>query len=424
MRKDQWPTAATCRRSPLRGRPRHPALLAAALLALACATATPAQAPLPDATAPAPAEALTPEARAAAEAQAKQQLTAVRDAMRKVAAEREATEGARAQLVGDLRAAELEVARVDRELRDLDARLAGRQLEIDALVAQESALQARLEAQREAVAALLRSAFALGRHAELRLWFAPEDMAEVGRLLAYHRYLQRDRTERIRALAADLVALAEARRALEAARAALAADRTAREGELAALAASRSQREAAIAALDAALGDQAARLAALGKDERDVQSLIERLRDAIADVPRTLAGAEPLDTRRGRLPWPAGGRVLDAFGSPGADGRRSSGVLIGARSGAEVRAIAHGRVAYADWLRGYGLLVIVDHGDGWMSLYAHHETLRREVGDWVDAGDVLGTAGASGGQSRAGLYFELRHDGRPVDPGRWLAARQ
>ncbi len=411
-----------CRSAPC-ARPRHHAL-AAVLLSLACATATPAQAPAADTPAPAPTEALTPEARAAAEAEAKRSLIAVRDAMRALTAEREATQGARAQLVGDLRTAELEVARIDREVHEIDTRLAERVLEIDALVLQESELQSRLEAQRDAVAALLRSAFALGRHAELRLLFAPEDMPEVGRLLAYHRYLQRDRTTRIKALGIDLAALADARKALETARAALAADRAARETELAALAAGRAQRELAIAALDTALGDQAARLAALGKDERDVQALIERLRDAIADVPGVLAGAEPMQTRRGRLPWPAPGKLLDAFGSAGPDGRRSSGVLIGAASGSEVHAIAHGRVAYADWLRGYGLIVIVDHGEGWMSLYAHQEALLREVGDWVDGGDVLGTAGASGGQSRAGLYFELRHDGRPVDPVRWLAARQ
>ena len=125
-------------------------------------------------------------------------------------------------------------------MHDIDDRLAERALEIDALVLQESELQSRLEAQRDAVAALLRSAFALGRHAELRLLFAPEDMAEVGRLLAYHRYLQRDRTTRIKALGADLAALADARKALEAARAALAADRAARETELAALAAGRA----------------------------------------------------------------------------------------------------------------------------------------------------------------------------------------
>ena len=391
-------------RSALCARPRHHAL-AAVLLSIACATTTYAQTPASDEAAPPPTEALTPEARAVAEADAKRSLLAVRDAMRAVTAE-------------------LEVARIDREVHDIDARLAERALEIDALVLQESELQSRLEAQRDAVAALLRSAFALGRHAELRLLFAPEDMPEVGRLLAYHRYLQRDRTTRIKALGIDLAALADARKALETARAALAADRAARETELAALAAGRAQRELAIAALDTALGDQAARLAALGKDERDVQALIERLRDAIADVPGVLAGAEPMQTRRGRLPWPAPGKLLDAFGSAGPDGRRSSGVLIGAASGSEVHAIAHGRVAYADWLRGYGLIVIVDHGEGWMSLYAHQEALLREVGDWVDGGDVLGTAGASGGQSRAGLYFELRHDGRPVDPVRWLAARQ
>ena len=423
MRKYRLQSAAKHCRSALCARPRH-YTFAAVLLSLACATTAPAQAPAGDTPPQATPEALTPEARAAAESQAKRSLIAVRDAVRAVTAEREATQGARAQLVGDLRTAELEVARVERDVHDIDTRLAERAHEIDALVLQETELQARLESQRDAVAALLRSAFALGRHAELRLLFAPEDMAEVGRLLAYHRYLQRDRTTRIRALGTDLMALADARKALETARAALANDRDARETELAALAAGRAQREIAIAALDTALGDQAARLAALGKDERDVQALIERLRDAIADVPGVLAGAEPLQTRRGRLPWPASGKLLDAFGSAGPDGRRSSGLLIGATSGSEVHAIAHGRVAYADWLRGYGLIVIVDHGEGWMSLYAHQEALLREVGDWVDGGDVLGTAGASGGQSRAGLYFELRQDGRPVDPARWLAARK
>ena len=180
----------------------------------------------------------------------------------------------------------------------------------------------------------------------------------------------------------------------------------------------------ALASLERTFTDQGARLAALGKDEKDLVALLERLRDAIADIPKVLAGAEPLSTRRGRVPWPVEGRVLQGFGTTAPDGRAVEGLLIGARAGADVQAIAHGRIAYADWLKGYGLLAIVDHGDGFMSLYAHNEALLKDVGDWVDAGDALATVGASGGRSEPGVYFELRRDGQPVDPAAWLARRK
>ena len=116
--------------------------------------------------------------------------------------------------------------------------------------------------------------------------------------------------------------------------------------------------------------------------------------------------------------------MIRAFGAPRGDTSLAwQGLLIDARRGAPVHAVSHGRVAFADWLRGFGLMVIVDHGDGFMSLYGHNETLSRETGDWVNSGDVLGTVGDSGGQGRTGLYFEIRHEGRPQDPGRWLASR-
>jgi len=148
--------------------------------------------------------------------------------------------------------------------------------------------------------------------------------------------------------------------------------------------------------------------------------LLAKLRDIFADIPKHLAGAEPFADLRGRLGWPLHGKLAVRFGSP-ADGERASqGVLIEAKNGSEVHAVSHGRVVYADWLRGYGLLLIVDHGDGYLSLYGYNETLLKDVGDWVDANEAVATSGDSGGRKAAGLYFELRHDGKPVDPGAWL----
>ena len=138
-----------------------------------------------------------------------------------------------------------------------------------------------------------------------------------------------------------------------------------------------------------------------------------------ADIPQQIKGEESFAAQRGRLRWPLQGRIVSAFGSDDG-GRRSSGVLLAAKNGTPVRAISHGRVAFADWLRGYGLVIIVDHGDGYLSLYGCNETLLKDVGDWVDADDTIATSGASGGQKTPGLYFELRAKGQAIDPRGWM----
>ncbi|HET9482465.1 MAG TPA: peptidoglycan DD-metalloendopeptidase family protein [Xanthomonadales bacterium] len=368
----------------------------------------------------APVDAATREQR---EADAKSKLEAIRESQRALQAEREATRGERSALVAALRALELDLATVARDLHRLDAELAKQRAALDALAAREHELEARLATQREAVAALARSAYALGRHSQLKLVFAPDEVATMSRLLAYHRVLHADRERRIAAIRADQRELVAVRAALAAARAGLDGLRGARatQGEL--QAAKRVEQQAALASLEQKFTDQGARLAALGKDEKDLVALLERLRDAIADIPKVIAGGEPFATRRGRLDWPVKGEVLTRFGAKTSDGRTSTGVLIAASAGADVRAAGHGRVAYADWLKGYGLVAIVDHGDGWLTLYAHNEALLKDVGDWVAPGEALATAGASGGAATPGVYFEIRRKGQPIDPAGWLAKR-
>ena len=358
--------------------------------------------------------------QAAQEREARRKLDAVRAEIRKLAEEQRATEGERGDAAQTLRAKETEVSDVAKEVRALDAKLESEEAELDTLDRRRAALETELKTQRDALAALLRSAYALGRNEELKLLLQQNDVAAIARVLAYNRYFQRARIGRIDGLSEDLEELAAVQESIRQKSADLAATRDARASQAAHLETERTEQAALVAQLDAKLAEQGARAAALGKDEKSLAALIERLRDVFADIPKQLSGAEPFASQRGRLAWPVRGKIVTAFGASDESGRRSSGLLVAAKTGTAVHAVSHGRVVFADWLRGYGLMLIVDHGDGYLSLYGCNETLLKDVGDWVDGGETIATSGASGGQKTPGLYFELRAKGQAVDPKGWL----
>ena len=319
-----------------------------------------------------------------------------------------------------LREQELKVAATSRQLRVLDQKLVEEQTKLDQLLVERDGLDAKLKVQREALAALLRSAYAMGRGEELKLLLAQDRIDTVGRMLVYYRYFEHARVGEIEGLLKDLDALALLQSAIEKETAELARARDARAAEAQQLDADRVERTRVLAALDATLKDQQARLAALGKDEKGLLDLLEKLRDIFADIPKQIAGAEPFAQLRGRLNWPLRGKVISAFGTSSEGEHENHGVLIAATSGSDVHAVSHGRVVFADWLRGFGLLIIVDHGDGYLSLYGYNESLLKDVGDWVNVSEVIATSGASGGRTSAGVYFELRYQGKPIDPKGWL----
>lgn len=354
--------------------------------------------------------------RSAQEAQAKQKLEQVRTEIHRITDEQRETAAKRNDVTANLRSQELKIAGTAKELRALEQKLAAQQGRLDQLVVKRDALEASLTVQREALAALLRSAYALGRNEELRLLLMQDDVDSISRLLAYYRYFERARVGEIDGLLKDLDALAQVQQSIELETSQIRQSRETREGEVRQLNAERDERREVLATLEANLKDQQSRLAALGKDEKGLLALLEKLRDIFADIPKQIAGAEPFVQLRGRLDWPLKGTPQSGAGDAG----DSHGVLIGAAEGGEVHAVSHGRVVFADWLRGYGLLLIVDHGDTYLSLYACNETLLKDVGDWVDAGEVIATSGASGGRKTPGLYFELRHDGKPMDARAWL----
>lgn len=358
--------------------------------------------------------------RAAQERLAKDKLDAVRAEIKAQTAQQNATAGERGDAASTLRAKEVALAAVARDVHALDDKLAVQQEKFDQLKVERSRLETTLKAQREELAALLRSAYALGHNEELKLLLQQDDVAALARVLAYHRYFQRAQVGHINTLRDDLKRLADVQDSIVAATQELTATRDTRDAEAKKLETERAERVRLVAAIDAKLKDQGARIAALGKDEAALDQLLERLRDVFADIPKQLSGEAPFASSRGKLAWPLQGKVVTAFGATDESGRRSSGVLLAAKTGGAVHAIAHGRIVFADWMRGYGLLIIVDHGDGYLSLYGCNESLLKDVGDWVDAGETIATSGASGGQKTPGLYFELRVKGQAVDPRGWL----
>ncbi len=360
--------------------------------------------------------------RTTQETQAKQKLDDVRAEIKKISEAQKEIASQKNDADATLREQELKVAASAKDLRAIDQKLAAQQDKLKDLETQRDALNVKLQSQREALAALLRSAYALGNNEELKLLLAQEDSAAIGRMLAYFRYFEHARIGEIDNLLKSLNALALVQSAIDRETAELKASRDERAAQAQALDAERTQRRALLADLENQLKDEQARLATLGKDEKGLVDLLEKLRDVFADIPKQIAGAEPFVQLRGRLNWPARGRIIARFGVKEGQGgdRTSNGVVIAAVEGSEVHAVSHGRVVFADWMRGFGLLLIVDHGDGFLSLYGYNETLLKDVGDWVGANETIASSGVSGGQKTAGVYFELRAQGKPVDPRAWL----
>lgn len=269
------------------------------------------------------------------------------------------------------------------------------------------------------LAAQLLLAYRQGGQSRLKLLLNQEDLRQLNRQLAYHGYLTRARVRLMDALAESLQALSQSRQELALRQDELAVMAQRQGEEITALGQARGQRERALAQVEARIRTEQQSLAELEQDAADLAALLDQLATALADIPPEIEVAAFADLR-GQLPMPVDGRLIHRFGDHRAGDLSWNGWLIEAPQGREVKAIAYGRVAYSDWLRGYGLIMIIDHGDGFMSLYAHNESLLRDVGDWVGPGALLATVGNSGSGGEAGVYFELRRNGQPINPSAWL----
>jgi septal ring factor EnvC (AmiA/AmiB activator) len=319
-----------------------------------------------------------------------------------------------------LRSADVNVAAAARRLAETRAGLRDKQSVLRSLGQDTRRAQGRLAAERDALARQVRLHYMTGREELFKLLLSQETPATLGRMLIYFDYYNRARTARIEAVAAELNELAELASATAHAEAELTALEAAQATEVAALERSRDERRAVVARLDAAIRDDSAAAAKLRDEERRLTEVVKRLAELSVGFP--VDTEEPFARVKGKLGWPVDGRLVGDYGQPrGAGPIKWTGVMLEATAGTPVRAVYHGRVAFADWLQGLGLLLIVDHGGGYMSLYGHNEALLKESGDWVQPGETIAQVGDSGGQARPGVYFEIRYNGEPVNPHPWIA---
>ena len=344
-----------------------------------------------------------------------QQLEQLRASIAQIQARLDADLASRDELQLELARAERQVAEADRTLRASGALVAETEQRIEEIEQRMDAIAAEMSERSAVLGDQLRLAHQQGGHSRLKLLLNQEDPRELARQMAYHGYLSRARL----ALLAELEQLhgrmRDSRVELGSELARLGTLQARQRDELGALQAARQERDQALHRLQARIESQADQLAAMQRDAAELEELIEELAQALRDIPMDIEVPSILGLQ-GQLPLPVEGPLRRRFGDARGGELRWNGWLIGAAQGAAVRAIAHGRVAYADWLRGYGMLLIIDHGDGVMSLYGNNESLLHQVGDWVAAGDEIATSG--GGEP--GLYFELRRDGQPVNPAAWL----
>jgi septal ring factor EnvC (AmiA/AmiB activator) len=351
-------------------------------------------------------------------AQAEADLAKIRGEIDRIRAQVARDAAERDRLTRELRKAEQSVAAARAELARLKGERDASRERRAAIDAQSRERRRALEAEREALAGQLRAAFMIGREEPLKLLLNQRDPARAGRMFAYYGYFGRARAEQLERIRAHIAELDALQLRLEAEEAQLAALEDERRGELEQLEAARSERGAVLAKVQAEARSRAASLERLRREQAGLEKLLRELRRAVERFPTD--SRDPFARLRGKLAWPVEGRLVARFGETRAGGLKWDGVLIAAERGAPVRAIYHGRVIYADWLAGLGLLVIVDHGGGFMSLYGHNDSLFRRVGERVTAGDTLAEVGDSGGRPRPELYFEIRRSARPVDPRPWF----
>lgn len=287
------------------------------------------------------------------------------------------------------------------------------------LETRQQQLRKKQQNQKNLIAEHVRNAYTLGKESQLKMLLNQEQPEKLSRTLTYFDYFNRARSEELSKYRDTLTELDTLKPAIKAEAEALAETSSELQRQQQTLFQQKQQRANTLAGIDRDIVTKTSSLNTLDKERKSLESVLQAVEREITNI-AIPASYKPFNAMRGKMPWPVRGKLLNRYGSP----RQGSavtwqGIQIAGNEGDSVISIHNGRVVFADWLRGAGLLIIVDHGGGYLSLYAHNQSLLRTEGDWVKGGEAVATVGNSGGQRQAGLYFEIRYKGRPTDPRRW-----
>ncbi len=350
------------------------------------------------------------------------ELVAVKERIQKLSRDLNADARKQDALTGELQATEAVGATVRSELNALATEQHALSAKRTTLARERDGVQAQLTTERAALASQLRVGYMVGSTEPLQLLLGQRDPLNSARLLVYYGYFGRARADQIAQIGARIARIDAIDHDLQEAEVRLASIKSEQQERLSRLEQQRANRGRVLEALKRDTQTRTKTLARLRTQQSELEQLLRELNRVVRDAPPFEAGTA-FGRLQGKLRWPVDGRLVAAYGAQRAAGIRWDGVVVATERGAPVRAVAGGRVVYADWLPGLGLLAIIDHGDGYLSLYGYNEELRRTVGDNVDAGDVLAAAGDTGGRSRPELYFEIRRGGKPINPQPFFSSR-
>ncbi len=351
-----------------------------------------------------------------------QELEEVRERISELKRSMDRSAAARDRLTGRLQSAEVEISEKRIRLKELER-------ERDYSISQKAKLDGQIE-QREAeleresreLESQVRAAYMSGSQERIKLLLNQRDPATLGRLITYYRYLNDYRAGNIETVSGYIRELAELRSKVAAEETRLVNLAKQRYDELTKLNTAQEKRQQLLVSFRDRMADEGREIEQLAAQEKDLSRLIAELSSILSDYP--ISSESPFSEHKGRLTWPVAGSLVHDFGQPRVtDQLRWNGVVLAAPRGREVRSVYHGRIVFSDWLAGLGLLVIVEHGEGYMTLYGYNETTLKNTGDWVAPGDVIATVGDSGGQTRTALYFEIRRGTKPLNPRKWVTRR-
>ncbi|WP_235937513.1 murein hydrolase activator EnvC family protein [Marinobacter caseinilyticus] len=348
------------------------------------------------------------------------QVEALKDQILSIDKWLKSAERDRSSLEQDLVETDRAISQLTRERRALQAKAMVQTKRLKALQAEQADLNRVLARQRESLKKQIRTAWMEGDAPAVKVLLNEIDPQTISRTMTYYEYLSRDAIERLDAFNTTLRKLKATQQDAQATQVELSQLKLQVEDRQATLRDKKKQRQQTLTALNTDIRDRQSERAALVADRARLEKLLREVEEAIASIPAPNE-SKPFKALKAKLPWPARGKVIRRFGDSLAHGKlRQNGVLIATAEGVDVGAIHYGRVVFSNWLRGFGLMTIVDHGGGYMSLYGHNSSLLKSPGDWVDAGEPIAVAGQSGGTDDIGVYFEIRYKGKPQNPESWL----
>ena len=354
------------------------------------------------------------------QAEQQEKLTRLKNEIKNLHSDIQGAQKQKSQLEQQLYSSEKAISQIISHLKILDQEIASTVEKLNDLKWSEQQQVKTLEKNRLVLAKQLRSSYATGRQEYMKLLLNQDDVYLLGRIIAYYEYFGQARAKEIRLIKTSLEEIKKLRKVIWEKTGELEIMRQEQTEKKTALESGQNDKKLVLAKLNRDIDFKGSRVKQLSENAQELEKFLERLRQVLADIPEQAGGQIPFAKFKGQLSWPAQGKLREKFGQRRQQGKMKwNGVIINARQGQSVRAIYHGRVVFSDWMRGYGMLLILDHGNGFMSLYGHNQSLFRGVGDWISAGEEIASVGDSGGNTDSGLYFEIRHKGKPVDPALW-----